>query len=369
MTANGHCFERSAIEEWLRSGSTRSPLTNATLEHTHLTPAHTLRKAIEEWEAANLLSIRREDIVMDRQIGAGSFKTVYRGTLKIAGAPTPMTVAVLKMRRGTCTSEAAVFQKLGRHPRLLKFYGQCIDGDDQLLVTEYVQRGSLSDAFEDIEAQCTMDHKAVMLLQIGQVMEALNEHELIHRNLAPRNVMLKDFMAGNPSATSVKVADFGLTVGAYDRTHMTLSLAEKPIRYLPPESLQRDRYSEKSDVWAFGVTGWEILTNGMVPYFELTTDSEVVKFVCGGGRLPMPDGCPPALWSVLLRCMAAAPAERPTFTQLGVLLAGTVGAPTQPTPAQTAALLDGWTEQFDLNYNRAYYFNARTGQAQWERPS
>ena len=122
-------------------------------------------------------------------------------------------------------------------------------------------------------------------------------------------------------------------------------------------------------MWAFGVMGWEILTNGMVPYFELTTDSEVIKFVCGGGWLPMPDGCPPVLWSVLLRCMAVTPAERLTFTQLGVLLAGTVGAPTQPMPAQTAALPDGWTEQFDLNYNRAYYFNARTGQTQWERPS
>ena len=76
----GHTYERTAIEQWLRSHDT-SPKTNARLESTHLVPAHALRNAIEEWERAHCRTIRRADIspaMFDRTtlIGRGSFKEV-----------------------------------------------------------------------------------------------------------------------------------------------------------------------------------------------------------------------------------------------------------------------------------------------------
>ena len=59
-----------------------------------------------------------------------------------------LTVAVLKMRRGDCSTEAHLFLKLCRHPRMVFFLGQCVDGEDQLIVTEFAERGSLTDALE-----------------------------------------------------------------------------------------------------------------------------------------------------------------------------------------------------------------------------
>ena len=48
-----------------------------------------------------------------------------------------------------------------------------------------------------------------------------------------------------------------------------------PFRWMPPEALRRRRFSEKSDVWAFAVTGWELLTGGDVPYALIDTTEEV----------------------------------------------------------------------------------------------
>ena len=85
------------------------------------------------------------------------------------------------------------------------------------------------------------------------------------------------------TTTSVKVSDFGLTVNAYTATHKYVQGGALPIRYLAPESLQRHRYSEHSDVWAFGVTCWELLTNGLIPYYEIIRDEAVLAHVVGGG--------------------------------------------------------------------------------------
>ena len=57
---------------------------------------------------------------------------------------------------------------------------------------------------------------------------------------------------------------------------------------MAPEALEKRRYSEKSDVWAFAVLAWELLVSCKVPYFELTSDKQVITEVVGGGRLAMP---------------------------------------------------------------------------------
>lgn len=87
----------------------------------------------------------------------------------------------------------------------------------------------------------------------------------------------------------VKVSDFGLTVNGHTATHAYVQNDDaKPIRYLAPESLEKARYSEQSDVWAFGVLAWELMTDGKKPYFSISRDDAVIAHVLEGGRLPRP---------------------------------------------------------------------------------
>ena len=209
--------------------------------------------------------------------------------------------------------------KIGRHPRIVRFLGQCVDGEDQLLITEFAPLGSLTDAFETMGDKFTLAHSAVMMQQIAQAMEHLASEGIIHRDLAARNVLVFAFDENDVLTMSVKLSDCGMAVGCYNHTHVEVASGDKPIRYMPPEALRKDRFSEKSDVWAFGVVCWEILTLGVIPYFEIL-EERVITHVCDGGRLQLVGdsqlvaACPDALWSLIKSCWCTSTEDRPGFS-------------------------------------------------------
>jgi len=258
-TADGHTYERAAIEEWL-AGHDTSPSTGVELPNKNLTPNLALRNSIDEWQETYGMHLRRADIVIEgRPIAAGSFKTVYKGSLRVhapGGDSKTVVVAVLKIRKGDCATEADMFLKLGRHPRLVRFFGQCVDGEDQLMVTEFAKHGSLSDSFEKWEDTITLAHNVAIMQQIAQGMEHLSAEGIIHRDLAARNVLVMSFDETDVQKTSVKISDYGLAAGSYDRSHVTIAPVQLPTRHMSPEALQKGRFSQYSDVWACGVTFW-----------------------------------------------------------------------------------------------------------------
>ena len=74
--------------------------------------------------------------------------------------------------------------KIGRHPRVVRFLGPCVDGEDQLLITEFAPLGSLTDAFETLGDKFTLAHSVVIMQQIAQAMEHLISQEILHCDLA-----------------------------------------------------------------------------------------------------------------------------------------------------------------------------------------
>jgi serine/threonine protein kinase len=242
------------------------------------------------------------------------------------GGTRSIPVAVLRVRDGTVDAEAETLLKLGRHPNLVRFYGLCRDGTDVLLVTELAPMGSLSDLLERLDeeegAAMPPQHKIAVMQQVASGMSALAAEKMIHRDLAIRNVLVCAFDVADVNKTVCKVSDFGLTVNGYTAAYKYADGGPKPTRYLAPESLEKGRYSEKSDVWAFGVLVWELVTDGKIPYYEMPDDTTVIAHVCGGGRLGRPTTvwCPDAMWDLMVSCWAAQPRDRPTFQQLCVSL-------------------------------------------------
>lgn len=328
-TEDGHCYERVAIEEWFAGGSTTSPKTGAALDSTTLTPNHALRNAVEEWEMANCQLIRRADIMpaafnRSTQIGVGSFKEVHKAEMTRPGASTATPVAVLKIRHGDIAAEAEMLLGLGRHPHLVRCFGICREGDDDLIITEFAEMGGLDALVSDLEddgESIPFQHKVVMLTQVVSGMNALADAGVIHRDLAIRNVLVFGYDAEDIGKTAVKVSDFGLAVNAYTATHAYVQGGTLPIRYLSVEALKKHKYSEKSDVWAFGVLAWELLTDGEMPYFRIPNDGDVIVHVVDKGRRlekPSEEACPNAtLWDdVVTPCWEKLAKNRPTFAQL-----------------------------------------------------
>ncbi len=93
-------------------------------------------------------------------------------------------------------------------------------------------------------------------MDIIKGMEYLASKNVLHGDLATRNVLLCKNMRA-------KLCDFGLSRRLYEYTsYMKSNVEPLPWRWMAPESLCCWEFNEKTDVWAFGVTCWEICTYG-----------------------------------------------------------------------------------------------------------
>ena len=113
----------------------------------------------------------------------------------------------------------------------------------------------------------------------------------------------------------VKIGDFGLTRDIYASNYYRSDLRGMlPVRWMAPESIVDGLSTTQSDVWAFGVLLWEIVTMGQTP-FQSKTNHEVLAFVPSGGHLEVPPQCPDRLRGLMLGCWSYNPEERPTFAE------------------------------------------------------
>uniref|UniRef100_A0AC34QWH4 Protein kinase domain-containing protein n=1 Tax=Panagrolaimus sp. JU765 TaxID=591449 RepID=A0AC34QWH4_9BILA len=140
-------------------------------------------------------------------------------------------------------------------------------------------------------------------------MDYLSRMGHVHRDLATRNCLVGDQQI-------VKIADFASLQRQYDRDYYHIaSRSRVPLRWLSKEALHESRYSSASDVYAFGVTLWEIYTYGRQPYSEFS-NQEVIKMIGMHDLLPSPPNCPSNIYSVMIECWNETSERRPTFGEL-----------------------------------------------------
>lgn len=142
-------------------------------------------------------------------------------------------------------------------------------------------------------------------------MEFLASKRVVHADLATRNILLT-------TDKRAKISDFGLSRRLYNYSLYVKNQQEPlPWRWMAPEALRLQEFTEKTDVWSFGVTLWEIYSLGGVPYpGESWQEDFLAKLERGALRLEEPPYSPPNMYFTMLKCWHAKPTERPTFQQL-----------------------------------------------------
>ncbi|XP_068925445.1 tyrosine-protein kinase ABL1 isoform X2 [Petaurus breviceps papuanus] len=257
----------------------------------------------DKWE------IERTDITMKHKLGGGQYGEVYEGVWKKYS----LTVAVKTLKEDTMEveeflKEAAVMKEI-KHPNLVQLLGVCTREPPFYIITEFMTYGNLLDYLRECNRQ---EVNAVVLLymatQISSAMEYLEKKNFIHRDLAARNCLVGENHL-------VKVADFGLSRLMTGDTYTAHAGAKFPIKWTAPESLAYNKFSIKSDVWAFGVLLWEIATYGMSPYPGIDL-SQVYELLEKNYRMERPEGCPEKVYELMRACWQWSPSDRPSFAEI-----------------------------------------------------
>ncbi|KAL6311080.1 hypothetical protein AAG906_027153 [Vitis piasezkii] len=193
------------------------------------------------------------------KIGEGGFGPVYKGVL-----PDGSVIAVKQLSSKSKQGNREFVNEIGmisalQHPNLVKLYGWCIEGNQLLLIYEYLENNCLARAlFGRIEQRLNLDWptRNKICLGIARGLAYLHEEsrlKIVHRDIKATNVLLdKDLNA--------KISDFGLAkLDEEENTHISTRIAGT-IGYMAPEYAMRGYLTDKADVYSFGIVALEIVS-------------------------------------------------------------------------------------------------------------
>ncbi|XP_050247557.1 probable leucine-rich repeat receptor-like serine/threonine-protein kinase At3g14840 isoform X4 [Quercus robur] len=193
------------------------------------------------------------------KVGEGGFGSVYKGLLSDG-----TTIAVKQLSSKSKQGNREFVNEIGmisalQHPHLVKLYGCCIEGNQLLLVYEYMENNSLARAlFGSEECQLKLDWTTRHKICVGIARGLAYLHEesrlkIVHRDIKATNVLLDKYL--NP-----KISDFGLAkLDEEDNTHISTRIAGT-YGYMAPEYAMRGYLTDKADVYSFGVVTLEIVS-------------------------------------------------------------------------------------------------------------
>nr|GMD76995.1 Serine/threonine-protein kinase CTR1 [Ipomoea batatas] len=272
-------------------------------------------------DLGRLQIIRNSDLEEFRELGSGTFGTVYHGKWRgtdvaikrinercFAGKPSEE-----KRMRDDFWNEAIKLADL-HHPNVVAFYGVVLDGPNGSVatVTEFMVNGSLRNALQKNERSLDKWKRLLITMDVAFGMEYLHGRNIVHFDLKSDNLLVN---LRDPHRPICKVGDLGLSKVKCQT--LISGGVRGTLPWMAPELLNggSNLVSEKVDVFSFGIVMWELLT-GEEPYADLHYGAIIGGIVSNTLRPPVPESCDPDWRSLMERCWSAEPSERPNFTEI-----------------------------------------------------
>ncbi|CAP25529.2 Protein CBG04906 [Caenorhabditis briggsae] len=283
---------------------------------------------------------------MGRKLGEGQYGFVNQARLK-----NRIDVAVKRARlsydpeqQKMIIDEIKIMCAIKCHPNVLALVGAVTskNSNGALIITEYAENGSLLDYLRKIKSQSIFSDLLVyqgvppqktgtyrkgaglstnlnfistadlisFVYQIANGMVYLASIPCVHRDLALRNV----FLMGDGT---IRIGDFGLTRRHENSDYYSLKISFRinngdiklPVLWMAPECFHTHKFTEKTDIWSFGVSLFEIFTLGDKPYAGVSDVSVFLK----NNRLEEPQYCNKKIYDFMNLCWVADPLFRPNF--------------------------------------------------------
>ncbi|XP_042461745.1 PTI1-like tyrosine-protein kinase At3g15890 isoform X1 [Zingiber officinale] len=219
------------------------------------------RKDSSSWRIFSLKELRSatNNFNYDNKLGEGGFGSVYWGQLWDGSQ-----IAVKRLKVWSNSEQekfAAEVEKLGavRHKNLLSFRGYCAEGQEHLIVYDYMPNLSLHSHLHGYHSdECFLDWGRRMSIVIGTSEGITHLHQqttppIIHQDIKASNVLLdSDFQA--------RVADFGFVKIIPGGLNLQTTTAKSTLGYLTPEYIKSGKASESCDVYSFGILLLELVS-------------------------------------------------------------------------------------------------------------
>ncbi|XP_024541769.1 uncharacterized protein LOC9658340 isoform X1 [Selaginella moellendorffii] len=309
--------------------------------------------------ARGLQVIKHSDLEEIRELGSGTFGTVYHG--KWRG-----TDVAIKRIKASCFfgppseqdrlkddfwSEACILAHL-HHPNVVAFYGVVPDspGGTLATVTEFMVNGSLKQVLHKKERILDRRRRLLVAMDAAFGMEYLHDKKIIHFDLKGENLLVNMRDSQKPVC---KVGDLGLS--KIKHKTMVTGGVRGTLPWMAPELLngRSISVSEKVDVFSFGIVMWELLT-GEEPYADLHYGAIIGGIVSNQLRPQVPSSCDPEWQSLMERCWADDPAVRPTFPAIVGELRSMMMSLARPTAGQISPTQQQQEQQQQQQQQQGY---------------
>ncbi|XP_018347317.1 PREDICTED: tyrosine-protein kinase PR2 isoform X4 [Trachymyrmex septentrionalis] len=264
--------------------------------------------------------IPADAIIVNKELGTGEFGVVQQGVWTNDGERIQVAIKCLSRERMQNNpieflKEAAIMHAID-HEHIVRLYGVVLDTNSLMLVTELAPLRSLLECLKEPSLRASFPVLSLcdFAVQIADGMQYLEAKRLIHRDLAARNILVF-------SKNKVKISDFGLSralgVGKdYYQTNFNVNL-KLPIAWCAPECISYLKFTTASDVWAYGVTLYEMFSYGFQPWAALT-GHQILEAIDEPNfqRLEQPECCPKDYFTLMQQCWQHEPSKRPKFSEL-----------------------------------------------------
>eukprot|EP01090_Pellita_catalonica_P021565 TRINITY_DN8107_c0_g1_i2.p1 TRINITY_DN8107_c0_g1~~TRINITY_DN8107_c0_g1_i2.p1 ORF type:complete len:616 (+),score=81.93 TRINITY_DN8107_c0_g1_i2:135-1982(+) len=257
-----------------------------------------------------------EELKLDSNpIGQGAFGVVYSGFWRGAKVAVKKLVVLDENVQKDFRREAELLHRLSNHPNIVGFVGVCSTPPDLCIITNFCIRGSLFDIL--VKKGQALPWKQITDFAIGIAAGVVHLHKenCIHRDLALRNILVDENW-------NVKITDFGLS---RIKTHTIQTTTNNlgSVAWMAPEAILHKCYSEKSDVFSYGIVMWELVAQETPYVTEGLGNVQIAMGVTNNNLRPtIPPGqtCPVFFKELMEKCWAQNTADRPPMATVYSLL-------------------------------------------------
>ncbi|UJR22292.1 hypothetical protein I4U23_025350 [Adineta vaga] len=259
--------------------------------------------------------INEEQLIIEQIYSSinGSFGSIFRGYLSSHQSNDILQPILIKTLTTTNAHQKELFDKEHellnylRHSNLVEFFGYTTEQNYAI-----IEHSDLGDLYTYLLTTRNLSKtiRLYIITQLSNALRYLESQQIIHRDIAARNCLIY-------SNFEIKLTNTAMISEQFQSHYYKINQIQLPIRWMPPECIIHNQFTSQSDIWSFGITLWEVMTNCLSLPYSLLNDEEVYQRLktCHGLQLSKPEYLSKELIDLMLECWRPYN-ERPTFQEI-----------------------------------------------------